>query len=211
MIILREIIPYEKDIKFDTKISEITSISLEHEENINEGELEGYFIVSGDYKIHQISVNKEEFKYKIPYSIELTDSIIKNSITIDINDFTYDIKDNDTLNVKIELEFNYDVKEEEVREATVIDESLDQELMDLIEEEENNEKKEIKEEKEKVNVVDENKDNTYVTYHVYIVSKEDSIESICLKYNVDKDTLHEYNDFDEINVGDKLLIPIIDE
>ena len=31
-MIIKSIIPYDKDIKFDTKIYEITSKSLEHEE-----------------------------------------------------------------------------------------------------------------------------------------------------------------------------------
>ena len=50
MIILRNIIPYEKDIEFDTKIAEITSISLEHEETTNGNEITGEFIISGDYE-----------------------------------------------------------------------------------------------------------------------------------------------------------------
>ena len=43
------IIPYTKEIPFNSKIKEITSISLEHEMNINEGEILGNFIVSGEY------------------------------------------------------------------------------------------------------------------------------------------------------------------
>ena len=212
--IMQEIIPYEKDIKFDTKISEITSISLEHEEDLKSDDIEGLFIVSGDYKVHPISVNKEEFKYKIPFNIELSDSINRESIKLDINDFTYDIKDDDTLSIKVELIFNYELKEEQ------LEEELDREIEELISKPEEVQEAKVEElepteEKREVETIEENKEaiqeNTYVTYHVYMVTQEDNIESICLKYNIDINTLKEYNDFKELNVGDKLLIPIKDE
>ena len=205
MIILKEIIPFEKEIKFDSKIAQIENISLEHFEDLDKEDIEGYFLVSGEYKVHQISVNLEKFEKKIPFNIEVTDNIIRDSIKFDIDEFSYDIKDNDTLLVKIDLAFNYELKEDE------------EELTRLIEIEENNEEKDKTEEskEDKVEIKEEIKDevmeNTYVTYHVYLVTAEDTIESICLKYNIDKDTLHEYNDFDELSVGSKLLIPIIDE
>ena len=80
-------IPYEKEIVFNTKIAEITSISLEYEANVLDEDIEGEFIVSGDYKIHELSVNKEPFKYRIPFSVSLTDDIIRDSIKYDINIF----------------------------------------------------------------------------------------------------------------------------
>ncbi len=217
---MSEIIPFEKDIKFDTKISEITSISLEHEEEYNQNDIEGKFIVSGDYKVHPISVNKESFKYEIPFNIELSDSINKESIKLNINDFTYDIKDSDTLNLKIEIDLNYELKEierelEEFLDKEEIEETIQEEKKEEQETKADIKEKEKKEEQEtKVDIKEEVKkesDNSYVTYHVYMITKEDTIDSICLKYNVDKDILHEYNNFDELNVGDKLLIPIKDE
>ena len=209
MIIIKEIIPYEKEIKFDTKISEITSISLEHEESCNNDDIEGNFLISGDYKEHQISIDKKDFNFKIPFTIELSESIDKDSIKLDINDFTYDIKDNDTLKITVELEFNYNlIEKEEERE-----EELDRQIDELIATDETKEetKEEIKEEVIK-EVKEENKQqDTYVTYHVHLVTQDENIDSICLKYNIDKNTLHEYNDFEELNINDKLLIPIKDE
>lgn len=209
MIIIKEIIPYEKEIKFDTKISEITSISLEHEESYNNDDIEGNFLISGDYKEHQISIDKKDFNFKIPFTIELSESIDKNSIQLDINDFTYDIKDDDTLKITVELEFNYNlIQKEEERE-----EELDRQIDELIATDETKEetKEEIKEEVIQ-EVKEENKQqDTYVTYHVHLVAQDETIDSICLKYNIDKNTLHEYNDFEELNINDKLLIPIKDE
>ncbi len=222
---MKNIIPYEKDIKFDTKIAEITSISLEHEEKINDDEVLGDFIVFGDYKSHQISINKEDFKYRIPFSIQIPESIDINSIKIDINDFTYDIKSDDTLTIKIELSFEYDEnnlieEENEVDNIELIDEineeenRLDDELNTLIEETNDNtktiEEKNLEDDSINNNVINNtiSSENTYIIYHVYIVSDKDSIESICQKFNVSKELLHEYNDFEEIQTGDKLLIPI---
>ena len=44
-------IPFTKDIKFSSNISEILSISLEHEYTVNELGVLGNFIVSGEYKV----------------------------------------------------------------------------------------------------------------------------------------------------------------
>ena len=44
------IIPFEKVVKFDTPVSEISSISLEHEITKNEKEVLGNFIIKGTYK-----------------------------------------------------------------------------------------------------------------------------------------------------------------
>ena len=206
---MKEIIPYEKDIKFDTKISEITSISIEHEEDLRSEDIEGLFIVSGDYKVHQVSINKEEIKYKIKFNIELSDTIDKESIKLEINEFTYDIKNDDTLNIKIELEFNYNLKEEKQTEEKQTEEELDREIEQLITTQET--KEETKEETIEEKIIENKKEDTYVTYHIYIVTKEDTIDSICLKYNTDLNTLKEYNEFSELNPGDKLLIPIKDE
>ena len=110
------IVPYEKEIVFNTKIKEICSISLEYEANVLDEELSGDFILIGDYKIHELSVNKEPFKYRIPFSIELSDNIIRDSIKHDINNFTYEIIDDDTLKVNIEFNITYEVVEDKIKE-----------------------------------------------------------------------------------------------
>ena len=116
---MRESIPYEKEIVFNTKIAEITSISLEYEANVLDEDIEGDFIVSGDYKIHELSVNKEPFKYRIPFSVSLTDDIIRDSIKYDINNFTYEIIDDDTLKVNIEFGIDYELVKEKIQKEEV--------------------------------------------------------------------------------------------
>lgn len=225
MSYLKNIIPYEREIEFPSKIAEITSISLEHEEKISNQELVGDFILSGDYKVHNISVNKEEFSYRLPFNIELSDRVDKDSVNLDISDFTYDIKDDNTLTVKIELEFDYQEreKEEEIKEAEVdeiteeeriepTEEELDEEINKLINiDRDNDEEKEVEKPSKVVLNTSNIEENTYVTYHVYIVEKDDTIESICQKYKVSQEILHEYNEFETISLGDKLLIPIYED
>ena len=45
---------------------------LEHEETTNGNEITGEFIISGDYKAHQISVNKEDKNTLILYQLILS-------------------------------------------------------------------------------------------------------------------------------------------
>lgn len=226
------IVPYEKEIVFNTKIKEICSISLEYEANVLDEELSGDFILIGDYKIHELSVNKEPFKYRIPFSIELSDNIIRDSIKHDINNFTYEIVDDDTLKVNIEFNITYEVVEDKIKEEEKLEKQENTlEEKEVKEDSEESEERiniptldipvdiiENKEEKEKefteANTPDNiilnnslNTVNTYVTYHIHILDDGESIDSISLKYNIPIDVLKEYNDNIKWEKGSKVLIP----
>ena len=56
-----------------------------------------------------------------------------------------------------------------------------------------------------------NTENKYYTYKVYIVREGDTIETICNKYNVTINDLKEYNDVNDIKIGDKIIIPSLNE
>ena len=49
----------------------------------------------------------------------------------------------------------------------------------------------------------------YSKFKVYIMREEDTLDSILLKYNVKIDDITDYNDVENIHVGDKIIIPII--
>ena len=49
--------------------------------------------------------------------------------------------------------------------------------------------------------------DTYVTYHVYIVKENDTIDTIMEKFGVSKEEVLVYNDVDDIKPGSKLVIP----
>ena len=96
-------IPFTKDIDFEKKLYEITSISLEHEIKITDDALKGNFIVSGDYKSHEVSINKEPFSYILPFEIALTDDIDHSTIEFMIEDFTYEVIGESILRVNIDF------------------------------------------------------------------------------------------------------------
>ena len=52
-----------------------------------------------------------------------------------------------------------------------------------------------------------NASNTYVTYHIHVVGENDTIDSIINNYKISKEILSEYNDLSSLNIGDKILIP----
>lgn len=221
---MKSIVPYTKEIEFKTKIAEICSISLEHELDINEEQIEGNFIVSGEYKSHEVSVNKEAFSYKLPFTLEVTENVIKNSIDFEITDFTYEVVADSKLQVNIEfcvtaeeMEIVEDIIEEPVAEEMEeidlekeeIRESVLEEINTLFPEEE---EERLEDESENIilNSMQE-KETEFATYHIHIVKTEDSIESICAMYNTDVNTLKEYNNVESVNIGDKLVIPWLDE
>jgi len=237
---MRMIVPYEKEITFNTKIAQISSISLEYEANVLGSDLSGDFIVSGEYKIHEVSVNKEPFKYRLPFSISLDDDLIRDSLKYDIYNFTYEVKDEDTLKVNIEFLLEGEVvekmpepevkveetkkepdKEEKERNINVNNNELDALLNQIdIKEKEADKKVEITNNIEiKDNKVDNSKNeemilnnalnasNTYVTYHIHVVGENDTIDSIINNYKISKEILSEYNDLSSLNIGDKILIP----
>lgn len=237
-------IPYEKEIVFNTKIAEITSISLEYEANVLDEDIEGDFIVSGDYKIHELSVNKEPFKYRIPFSVSLTDDIIRDSIKYDINNFTYEIIDDDTLRVNIDFGVDYEIvkeklekespsQEEETSEDTTSsrEDHASLELNNLLDDIEMNNKitnkpvtnNTLDTSKITDNTIDTSKTaninkevvlnnvsnalNTYVTYHIHVLSDGEDIDTIINKYKVSKDVIDEYNAGIEWVMGEKVIIP----
>ena len=63
---MKQMIPFVKDISLDSKISEITSIALEHNLRMeNNDSVVGTFTISGKYKMNDISINEEVFEKKI--------------------------------------------------------------------------------------------------------------------------------------------------
>ncbi len=218
---MKSVIPYKKEIEFKTKIAEICSISLEHHYEIEDSELKGEFVVSGDYKVHEVSVNKELFSYSLPFSIDLSEDIVVDSVNFEILDFTYEVVDEDKLEVYIEfsVEAEEKVQEENIFE-TIEERSTDDDLEDLIkieeELEERNTNEEVvvpeKEEEplEKVEILEGNKENTYITYHIHMVKESESLESIASLYNTSRATIEEYNDISNLVVGDKIIIPVED-
>ena len=101
---MKQIIPFKKDLPFKTKVSDITSISLERKiEILDGGIVTGTFYITGDYKMNEGSINREEFSFDLPFDITLDPRYDISSVKADIEDFYYDIINEDTLKVNIDL------------------------------------------------------------------------------------------------------------
>lgn len=101
---MKKIIPFTSDIKFNTKIYEITSISLEHNLKIEDNNVvTGEFIISGDYKMNDTSINSEPFIHGIPFDITLDTKYDMDRIKLDIDDFKFEIINEEVLRVNIDV------------------------------------------------------------------------------------------------------------
>ena len=103
-MIMKQIIPFKKDLPFKTKVSDITSISLERKiEILDGGIVTGTFYITGDYKMNEGSINREKFSFDLPFDITLDPRYDVNSVKADIEDFYYDVINEDILKVNIDL------------------------------------------------------------------------------------------------------------
>lgn len=233
---MKKVVPFKKDLIFKTNLSEITSISLEHDLHLQtENLISGNFIIKGEYKMADSSTDTEVFSFDLPFEINIDDKYITKNIVLDIDDFYYEIVDNKILNVNIDvlidkleekpLIINNDV---EMEQRCVEDEFPFKEIDEIIPinlDNNQNEKVVVKVEestKKEENIKKEEKNisqslfnnlndsiDTYSTYKVYIFRENDTIETILQKYNISKDILELYNNVNEIKLGDKIIIPNI--
>lgn len=205
---MKSIIPYTKSISLGSKIAEITSMSLEHELEIKPGEISGNFIISGEYKSHEVSVNKEPFLQKLPFSIELTENIDLESVDFEITDFSYDLLNDDTIEVAIEFGFSAEeIVKEEGEEAVmveeivpeernifeVVDPVLEADLVDLMETEMKEEKKEEEKEEEKEDLRDEIVGETNVSIQEVKEDMKESEDTIISQVNPTDDSFATYH------------------
>ena len=222
---MKNVIPFTKELEFETKVSEITSISLEREFEVNNDSIEGNLLVTGEYKSHEVSVNVLPFSFKIPFSIDISAKTIMDSISLEISDFAYDMVDDNKIKVHIELELEFEEEKEEIKEEKdesekIIDMLEERSVVDIPEivEEANSEEvlvtenKEIEEEKmiEETVINTETKDE-YMTYHIHILKEGETLETLCAMYHVTGSFISEYNDISNLTTGDKILIPFENE
>lgn len=183
---MKKIVPFKKEISFNTNVAEIISISLDHNLTKEEHSVKGVFIVSGEYKLTEASLNTEPFNYELPFTVAMDDKYILDNAKVDIDDFYYEIANSNTLVV------NIDVSVDDLEEREVIEEI-----------------EEIKEERciEEEIIETSKKEDNYRSYTVYIVREGDTLEEIITKYETTKEILLDYNDLTEIKIGDKIIIP----
>ena len=206
---MKKLVPFKKDIVFDTNIHEINSISLEYEITEKEGSLiSGKFVINGDYHMTENSETLDTYEYELPFNINIDKKYNIDNSNIDISDFYYEVINNKILSVNIELEVD-NIEEREMEE--IMDRCVEEEeITENIDFEEQNEEIEEKvENTEIVKSIFDNLDNeeSYTTYKIHIITENDTIESISMDYMVTKEQLENYNDLSDIKIGDKLIVP----
>lgn len=201
---MKKIIPLKKELNFNNNLAEVTSISLEHNLNLENEHVLGELIIVGTYKINDTSINVENFNFKIPVDIEISSRYDTSNLKIDIDDFFYEVLDNNILNVSIDIALD-NLEEVKIENNEIKEENIIEDVKPFP----------IKEERissDEVGSIFTNFDEakeTYVTYKVCIVKEGDNIDSILLKYNITSEILEQYNNLSEIKIGDKLIIPAV--
>lgn len=233
---MKQIIPFKKELPFKTKVSEITSISLERDLEVTDDKVvSGVFHITGDYKMNEGSISRENFSFDLPFDITLDPRYDINTVNADIEDFYYDVINEDTLKVNIDLFIEAEYLPEEPAKDEPEEQSVPEEIEEVPKEElrtpstpvdipeEKNivpEKTEVKspdtssieESREEINIGTDlfsNLDSTetYTTYYVYIVKEGDTLEKILTKYEISKEDFENYNDINNIKPGEKVIIP----
>lgn len=209
---MNKIVPFKKEIEFETNIAEISSISLEHTLKLKEENLvSGEFIVSGTFKMTEASVNTDSFEYRLPFDISIDTKYDTKNIDVDINDFYYEVINSKILEVNIEVILD---GLEEKEERTLIEENIET-LNENSEDAEEVKENPVDDESPKretsqaiksiFEALDENE--RYAVYKVHIVTENDTVETVINKYGITKNDLEAYNDLTDLKIGDKLIIP----
>lgn len=123
---MKKIVPFNNVLSFKTKVSEITSISLEHEIQKSDDAISGKFIIEGDYKNLIGDIETEKFSFELPFDIALGVRYERDNMVVDIDDFRYELIDSNRLKVNIDLYIDGDIipdeEDEVIEEEEVIDE-----------------------------------------------------------------------------------------
>lgn len=219
------IVPFTKDVKFDTALGDILSISLEHEHNLSNNILLGNFTVSGTYKTHELSANALAFSKVLPFELSLGEDIDEETLSFSIDNFTYEVKDGDILSVDIDylvkakeiikqrteeevfsddaLEFD-DLVSAQIDKIFEVEDSLvvDDDRVDSIDE--------VNHTNTILDFASENKES-FISYKIHTMKDGENIETICKLYSKSENDMIEYNLGVGFNAGDKILIPEDDE
>ena len=237
---MKIIIPFKKEVVFKDNISEITSISLEHELNISDDLVKGNFIITGDYKVSDASSTVLPFNLDLPIALSIEERYDASKAVCDIDDFYYEIINDRKLNISIDISVDK-LSDKEITETkkviTALDDNrcidMEDEMISDDVKEELDTKDEIRKETKKIEEIKEDEEDNkldktdevnkkiktlfntgsdteeYITYQIYIIREGDTVESIVAKYDIDVESLKEYNDISDLKLGDKIIIPAI--
>ncbi len=219
---MKKTINYEKDIPFKTNIGEICSISLEHDFTVDDDVLRGEFLITGEYKPNELSMNRESFDFHLPLEYDLDKTVDISTLSYDVENFEYTVHE-DTLGVYIDFGIRYEEKAitpniPEITENEINSLELDVDILDdrsdLVEEDTQEEVQDEEETEDRLDEGDKNiilesamESDEYVTYHVHIVQEGETLEAIAAKYETTTDIIKAYNTIDFLEPKCKIIIP----
>ena len=221
---MKKNVSFSKTITFRTMIAEIADISVNHTLKLKENdEISGDILVDGKYKMTEASSLLEEFHYKLPFVIAVDSKYNTEDIIITIDDFNFEIINEEDLKINVEIGldclYERELVRNDIEEIPVeVDEEVEKvELKEMDMEPIEKLEKELESDKEESKSIEsifsslESTEETYSTYYVYIVREMDTLEKIIDKYKITKEELSNYNDIDDIKIGTKLIIPCHNE
>lgn len=149
---MRKVISFDKELEFKTMIGEITSISLDQDLSFqDDSTVSGELVVSGKYKLTAASKLEDDFLFHLPMEIVLTERLDSKTRNVTIEDFRYEVEDNDILLCHIDLlvegveiidDIESDSSDSDIRETTgssaseIVDSSHDAGIKSELSEEE---------------------------------------------------------------------------
>jgi len=181
---MKKIISFKKELTFKTKVCEITSISLEHIIKVKDDDLvSGEFLINGEYKMTEGSINKEKYDFKLPFDIALNSNYDVDSLKLDIDNFYYEILNNEVLKVNIDLLIEASEKEiipevikEIPKEELITEEKRDEKMI----------KKEIENEIEDVenSIINMENNKKILENNIKELNKEENIINTNINTNI---------------------------
>lgn len=177
--------------------------------------------LSNNYKDESLVIDIDDFRYDL-----ISDKELKVNIDLYVDGEVEEPLEREVVRETIDIIEEKDKEEnllfseleeiEEKAEDTL--EGIEPERIDLLKEMLVNDKETEMEKETNVDINNENNsvnnnifspevEDEYVTYRVYKVMEGDTLDGILSKYNITKEMLSDYNDIENINPGDKLIIP----
>ncbi len=141
---MKIIMPFKKEVVFKDNIQEITSISLEHQLSLEDCLIKGNFIITGEYRVSSNTNTVLPFSLDLPVGLSLEDRYDTVDATVDIDDFYYEIINDQKLSISIDICIDK-LKEKELIDIKKMIDEIDDRCIDVEEE-----KEEITEDKRKM-------------------------------------------------------------
>lgn len=101
---MQKVISFDKILDFKTMVGEVTSISLDPKLAFSDDStISGELVISGKYKLTAASRLEDDFLFHLPVEIVLTESLDEETRSVSIDDFRYEVEDDDSLSCHIDL------------------------------------------------------------------------------------------------------------